>query len=90
MRPWSSCTAGPTSAVSAGLDTRHPLAASLCLRAMIEVLDMAQTSRSRAVRQLDSCRRLASSIRDWGRFPPHNAYVRELLRAYAQGLDAAR
>lgn len=72
------------SAVAAGLETRHPLAASLCLRAMIEeVLDMAQASRySRAVRQLDSCRRLASAIGDWGRFPPHNACVRELLRAY--------
>ena len=72
------------SAVAAGLETRYTLAASLCLRAMIEeVLDMAQTSRySRAVRQLDSCRRLASAIGDWGRFPPHNAYVRELLRAY--------
>ncbi len=72
------------SAVAAGLETRHPLAASLCLRAMVEeVLDMAQTSRyPRAVRQLDSCRRLASAIDDWGRFPPHNAYVRGLLRAY--------
>jgi hypothetical protein len=72
------------SAVAAGLETRHPLAASLCLRAMIEeVLDLAQTSLyTRAVRHLDSCRRLASAIDDWGRFPPHNAYVRGLLRAY--------
>ncbi len=72
------------SAVAAGLEARHPLAASLCLRAMVEeVLDMAQTSRyTRAVRQLDSCRRLAIAIDDWGRFPPHNVYVRELLRAY--------
>jgi hypothetical protein len=72
------------SAVAAGLEARHPLAASLCLRAMIEnVLELAQTSRyTRAVRHLDSCRRLASAIGDWGRFPPHNAYVRDLLRAY--------
>ncbi|MFM7239074.1 MAG: DUF6880 family protein, partial [Cyanobium sp.] len=72
------------SAVAAGLETRHPLAASLCLRAMVEeVLDLAQSSRySRAVRQLASCRRLASAIDDWGRFPTHNAYVRGLLRAY--------
>jgi len=71
-------------AVAAGLETRHPLAASLCLRAMVEeVLELAQTNRySRAVRQLASCRRLASAIDDWGRFPPHNAYVRGLLRAY--------
>ena len=72
------------SAVAASLETRQPLAASLCLRAMIEeVLDMAQTSRyPRAVRQLESCRRLASAIDDWGRFPPHNAYVRGLLWAF--------
>jgi len=72
------------SAVAAGLETRHPLAASLCLRAMVEeVLDLAQSSRySRAVRQLASCRRLASAIDDWGRFQTHNAYVRGLLRAY--------
>lgn len=72
------------SAVAASLEARHPLAASLCLRAMIEeVLDLAQTSRyARAVRQLDSCRRLAGAIGDWGRIPPHNAYVRGLLRAY--------
>jgi hypothetical protein len=71
-------------AVAAGLEARQPLAASLCLRAMIEeVLETARSSRYlRAVRHLESCRRLAASINDWGRIPPHNAYVRELLRAY--------
>jgi hypothetical protein len=71
-------------AVAAGLEARQPLAASLCLRAMIEeVLEKAHSSRYlRAVRQLESCRQLAASINDWGRIPPHNAYVRELLRAY--------
>lgn len=71
-------------AVAAGLEARQPLAASLCLRAMIEeVLDTARSSRYvRAVRHLESCRQLAASISDWGRIPPHNAYVRELLRAY--------
>lgn len=71
-------------AVAAVLEARQPLAASLCLRAMIEeVLEMARSSRYlRAVRHLESCRRLAASINDWDRIPPHNAYVRELLRAY--------
>ena len=71
-------------AVAAGLEERQPLAASLCLRAMIEeVLETAHASRyGRAVRQLESCRRLAAGIAEWGRIPPHNAYVRELLRAY--------
>ena len=71
-------------AVAAVLEARQPLAASLCLRAMIEeVLEMARSSRYlRAVRHLESCRRLAASINDCDRIPPHNAYVRELLRAY--------
>jgi hypothetical protein len=71
-------------AVAAGLEARQPLAASLCLRAMIEeVLETAHSSRYlRAVRQLESCRQLAASINGWGRIPPHNSYVRELLRAY--------
>lgn len=71
-------------AVAAGLEARQPLATSLCLRTMIEeVLETAHSSRYlRAVRHLESCRRLAAGIADWGRIPPHNAYVRELLRAY--------
>jgi hypothetical protein len=71
-------------AVAGGLEARQPLAASLCLRAMIEeVLETARSSRYlRAVRHLESCRRLAAGIAEWGRIPPHNAYVRELLRAY--------
>lgn len=71
-------------AVAAGLEERQPLAASLCLRAMIEeVLETAHSSRyGRAVRHLESCCRLAAGITNWGRIPPHNAYVRELLRAY--------
>lgn len=77
------------SAVAAGLETHHPLAASLCLWSLIqEVLDMAQTSRyTRAVRQLESCRRLASAIVDWSRFSEHNSYVRDLLRAYERLMD---
>ncbi len=69
IRPWRTCTA-----VAASMETRHPLAASLCRRAMVEeVLKMAQTSRyPRAVRPLDGCRRQASAIDAWGRSQPHN------------------
>jgi hypothetical protein len=79
-------------AVAAGLEERQPLAASLCLRAMIEeVLETAHASRyGRAVRQLESCRRLAAGIAEWGRIPPHNAYVRELLRAYGHRMGFLR
>lgn len=71
-------------AVAAALEARHPLAATLCLRAMVEeTLDMAHTNRyTRAVRQLEACRRLAATIADWGRIPPHNTYLRGVLRAY--------
>jgi hypothetical protein len=66
------------------LEASQPLAASLCLRAMVEhILEMGHSSRyTRAVRHLASCRRLASRINDWGRIPHHNAYARDLLRAY--------
>lgn len=76
------------SAVAAGLEARHPLAASLCLRAMIEkILELARTSRyPRAVRHIESCRQLARGIADWARIPPHNTYVRGLLRAYGHRL----
>ncbi|WP_216923290.1 DUF6880 family protein [Synechococcus sp. CCAP 1479/9] len=79
-------------AVAAGLEERHPLAASLCLRAMIEeVLETAHSSRyARAVRHLENCRRLAAGIAEWGRIPPHNAYVRELLRAYGHRMGFLR
>jgi len=70
--------------VAGSLEGSEPLAASLCLRAMVEeTLDMAHTNRySRAVRQLEACRRLATTIADWGRIPPHNTYLRGVLRSY--------
>lgn len=67
------------------LEGAQPLAASVGLRLIVEfILETGQSNRySRAVRHLDSCRRLAARIDDWGTIPTHNAYVRALLRAYS-------
>ncbi|MEO1199165.1 MAG: DUF6880 family protein [Pseudomonadota bacterium] len=59
---------------------KHPLAATLLLRAMIDfALREARTSRYRhAARHLMECRTLASSIQDFGAFETHEAYVTRL------------
>jgi hypothetical protein len=59
---------------------KHPLAATLLLRAMIDfALREARTSRYRhAARHLMECRTLASSIEDFGAFETHEAYVARL------------
>lgn len=71
-------------AVAEALEAEQPLAATFCLRALIEViLENARSNRYRhAVRHLASCRRLAGAIGAWGAIPNHNSYVRELLQAY--------
>jgi hypothetical protein len=59
---------------------RHPLAATLVLRAMIDfALTHSRSSRYRhATRHLIECESLASSVPDWGAFEPHEAYVARL------------
>jgi hypothetical protein len=71
-------------AVAEALEAEQPLAATLCLRALIEaILETARSNRYRhAVRHLASCRRLAGTIGAWGAIPDHNSYISELLRAY--------
>ena len=71
-------------AVAEALEAEQPLAASLCLRTLIEsILEQARSNRYRhAVRHLASCRRLASAIAAWGTIPDHNSYINELLHAY--------
>ena len=66
------------------LEGSQPLAAAVCLRLMVEfILETGQSNRyNRAVRHLASCHRLAATIDDWGRIPHHNAYARDLVRAY--------
>ncbi|MDX6750897.1 hypothetical protein SH611_13825 [Geminicoccaceae bacterium 1502E] len=59
---------------------RHPLAATLLLRSMIDfALQRKRSARYRhAARHLESCRGLASFIGDFGDFEPHEAYVARL------------
>jgi hypothetical protein len=72
------------SAVAEALEAEQPLAATLCLRALIEsIVEQARSNRYRhAVRHLASCRRLAGAIDAWGTIPDHNSYINELLYAY--------
>jgi len=71
-------------AVAEALEADQPLAATFCLRALIElILENARSNRYRqAVRHLASCRRLAGAIDAWGAIPNHNTYISELLYAY--------
>jgi len=71
-------------AVAEALEADQPLAATFCLRALIEaILENARSNRYRhAVRHLASCRRLAGAIDAWGTIPDHNSYINELLYAY--------
>ncbi|MEB3360640.1 MAG: hypothetical protein VKI42_00775 [Synechococcaceae cyanobacterium] len=66
------------------LESSQPLAASVCLRLMVEfILETGQSNRyTRAVRYLERCRQLATSIENWAQIPAHNIYVIDLLRAY--------
>ena len=70
--------------VAEALEAEQPLAATLCLRALIEsIVEQARSNRYRhAVRYLASCRRLAGAINAWGTIPDHNTYLSELLYAY--------
>lgn len=70
--------------VAEALEAEQPLAATLCLRALIEaIVEQARSNRYRhAVRYLASCRRLAGAVEAWGAIPDHNSYISELLYAY--------
>ena len=70
--------------VAEALEAEQPLAATLCLRALIEsIVEQARSNRYRhAVRHLAICRRLAGAIEAWGAIPDHNTYVMDLLHAY--------
>ena len=62
------------------LAAKYPLAATLVLRAMIDFsLNRARSSRyGHAARHLLECSSLASTIRDFGAFETHDAYVSKL------------
>ena len=66
------------------LDDKHPLAATLLRRAMIDfTLDNVRTSRYKhAARHLYVCRSLAQRVSDFGGAPDHVAYERALRKTH--------
>ncbi len=63
----------------------QPLAASQCLRAMVEaILHRGRASDyGRGVHHLEHCLRLAPSIQDWGTTSHHNTWVVNMLWIFA-------
>ena len=74
------------SPASDALDARHPLAATLLRRAMIDfALGQARTSRYRhAARHLRECASLAQRVAGFGDMPDHAAYERGLRAAHGR------
>lgn len=68
------------------LEERHPLAATLALRAMIDCsLDAAKSKRyGHAARHLQTCEHLARRIDDFAGHPDHADYVADLRRRHAR------
>ena len=62
------------------LDQRHPLAATLMLRAMIDfALDKARSKRyAHAARHVQTCEYLSKRIDDWRGHPDHDGWVADL------------
>ena len=73
-------------AAADALSARHPLAATLALRAMIDfALTRARSSRYKhAARHLTTCARLASAIDDFGAFETHAVYEARLRREHGR------
>jgi hypothetical protein len=68
------------------LETSHPLAATHCLRAMIDfTLRVGRVKRYiHAARHLDTCHRLAAAIDDWQSLPDHRSSLVQLRRDHGR------
>ena len=68
------------------LETKHPLAATRCLRAMIDFsLRVGRSKRyPHAARHLETCGRLARGIDSWGDLVDHHSYVAQLRRDHGR------
>lgn len=68
------------------LSPRHPLAATIVLRSMIDfTLESARSSRYKhAARHMLECRSLAGQIEDFENIPPHDVYVGNLKREHGR------
>ena len=65
---------------AAALEAKHPLAATVLRRALIDfALEQNRVKRyQHAARHLHECESLADRIKDFGRFEPHDVYLRRL------------
>ena len=68
------------------LETPHPLAATRCLRAMIDfTLGVGRVKRYvHAARHLATCHRLAGAIDDWGALADHRSYLAGLRQRHGR------
>ena len=68
------------------LEKKHPLAATRCLRAMIDFsLAVGRSKRyPHAARHLETCQRLAKTIPDWGDMVDHHSYEAKLRRDHGR------
>ena len=68
------------------LEQRQPLAATVCLRAMIDfTLKVKRPKRyPHAARHLETCHRLAAAINDWGELVDHRRYMLQLRRDHGR------
>ncbi|SCX32066.1 hypothetical protein DSM25558_5375 [Agrobacterium sp. DSM 25558] len=77
---------GLMTAVADALSAKHPLAATVVLRSMIDfTLRSGRSSRYKhAARHLAECRSLASQIKDFGSIQSNDAYVADLKREHGR------
>ena len=70
------------------LSAKHPLAATLALRAMVEfTLGAARSKRYRyAARHLLECESLEVQIENWGRFEPHDTWLANIREKHKRKL----
>jgi thioesterase domain-containing protein len=68
------------------LEQRQPLAATVCLRAMVDfTLKVKRPKRyPHAARHLETCHRLAAAINDWGELVDHRSYMAQLRRDHGR------
>ena len=68
------------------LEQRQPLAATVCLRAMIDfTLKVKRPKRyPHAARHLETCHRLAAAINNWGELVDHRSYMLQLRRDHGR------
>jgi uncharacterized protein DUF6880 len=86
---WTAIITRSITPAGEALAGKHPLAATLVLRAMIDFsLRNARSSRYRhAARHLLDCSGLSAAIEDFGLFEPHDVYEARLRREHCRKIS---